>query len=615
VGAVGATELVADALRDDAGEVDTGAADVGIDVAIDVGDAVGTGESDGAGIAPPSLEQAASATSDVAAARDSAREALPTRWAVPITTSLATDFTMPRLDHTRARQSPSKSAGRKANSARQRSCPEHQRTNCWAATRTNRKLWTWPGREEPCARWLQSPSGSRRRGNATENGGAEMAWDFETDPEFEAKLAWMRTFVRDEIIPLEALADHWRSAEGRARFKQITDPLKDEVRRQGLWAAHLPPDMGGQGFGQVKLGLMHEILGACMYAPSVFGNNAPDSGNAELIAVGGTDAQREQWMQPLLEGKIRSSFSMTEPGAGADPTLLTTSAMRDGDEWVINGHKWFSSNASISDFLIVMVKTGDYEMPYKNYSMIIVPTNTPGVNILRDVPTMGEPDHKTGEPGGHAEILYENVRVPFDNIVGGEEGIGQGFALAQKRLGPGRIHHAMRWLGQSQRAFDLLCERALTRYTHGSLLAEKQMVQDWIAESYAEMQAARLLTLQAAWKMDQLHAAGKHYSDARVEIGVIKFWGAKVLYNVIDRAIQVHGSLGYTTDLPLESMYRAARAARIYDGPDEVHKVTVARQVLKRYRPSEPSIEHLPTRRAAALEKFSDYLDGFAVNE
>lgn len=442
-----------------------------------------------------------------------------------------------------------------------------------------------------------------------------MAWDFETEPEFEAKLAWMRTFVRDEIIPLEALADKWRTAQGRKVFQAITAPLKEEVKRQGLWAAHLPPDMGGQGFGQVKLGLMHEILGQTPYGPGIFGNQAPDSGNAELIAVGGTAAQREQWMQPLLDGKYRSCFSMTEPGAGADPTLLTTSAMRDGDEWVINGHKWFSSNASIADFLIVMVKTGDYEMPYKNYSMIIVPTATEGVNIVRDVPTMGEPDHKTGEPGGHAEIIYDNVRVPFENVVGGEDGIGQGFALAQKRLGPGRIHHAMRWLGQSRRAFDLLCERALTRYAHGSLLAEKQMVQDWIAQSYADMQAARLLTLQAAWKMDQLHAAGKHYSDARVEIGVIKFWGAKILHDVIDRAIQIHGSLGYTTDLPLEGMYRAARAARIYDGPDEVHKVTVARQVLKGYRASDPSIEHLPTRRAAALEKFADYLDELAVND
>ncbi|HEY4607673.1 MAG TPA: acyl-CoA dehydrogenase family protein, partial [Ilumatobacteraceae bacterium] len=185
-----------------------------------------------------------------------------------------------------------------------------------------------------------------------------MAWDFETEPEFEAKLEWMRAFVRDEIIPLETLADRWRSAEGRAVFRQITDPMKDEVRRQGLWAAHLPPDMGGMGFGQVKLGLMHEVLGQCAYAPSIFGNNAPDSGNAELIAVGGTDAQREQWMQPLLDGKVRSSFSMTEPGAGADPTLLKTTAVRDGGEWVINGHKWFSSNAPISDFLIVMVKTG-----------------------------------------------------------------------------------------------------------------------------------------------------------------------------------------------------------------------------------------------------------------
>jgi acyl-CoA dehydrogenase len=441
-----------------------------------------------------------------------------------------------------------------------------------------------------------------------------MAWDFATEPEFQAKLDWMRTFVREEIIPLETLADVWRTPEGRRRFLEITAPLKEEVKRQGLWAAHLPPDMGGLGFGQVKLGLMHEILGQCGYAPSIFGNNAPDSGNAELLAVGGTPAQREQWMQPLLDGKLRSCFSMTEPGAGADPTLLSTTATRDGDEWVINGHKWFSSNASIADFLIVMVKTGDHETPYRNYSMVIVPTSAPGVNILRDVPTMGEPDHRTGEPGGHAEIVYDNVRVPFDNIVGGEEGLGQGFALAQKRLGPGRIHHAMRWLGQSQRAFDMLCERALTRYTHGSLLAEKQMVQDWIAESYAEMQAARLLTLQAAWKMDQLHAAGRHYSDARVEIGVIKFWGAKVLYNVIDRAIQIHGSLGYTTDLPLESMYRAARAARIYDGPDEVHKVTVARQILKRYRASDPPLEHLPTRRSAAVEKFGDLLEGLSLN-
>jgi acyl-CoA dehydrogenase len=443
-----------------------------------------------------------------------------------------------------------------------------------------------------------------------------MAWDFETDPEFEEKLEWMRGFVKEEIFPLETLAAEFRSEAGRAVYADITAPLKQQVRDVGLWAAHLPPELGGGGFGQVKLGLMHEILGQSPLAPRIFGNNAPDSGNAELLSIGGTDEQKRKWMEPLLEGEIRSCFSMTEPGAGADPTMLTTQAERDGDEWVINGHKWFSSNASVADILIAMVKTNldPGASPYQSYSMIVIPADTPGVNILRDVPTMAEPDHKTGEPGGHAELLYENVRVPFENVVGGEAGIGQGFALAQKRLGPGRIHHAMRWLGVSSRAFDMLCERALTRETKGSLLAEKQMVQDWIAQSYADRQAARLLTLQAAWTMDKLHAAGRHYSEARLEIGVIKFWGAKVLLDVIDRAIQIHGSLGYTTDLPLESMYRSARAARIYDGPDEVHKVTVARQVLKRYRASDPSIDHVPTRRQAALSKYADYLDELAVN-
>jgi acyl-CoA dehydrogenase len=431
-----------------------------------------------------------------------------------------------------------------------------------------------------------------------------MAWDFSTEPEFEAQLEWAQTFVREEIIPLETLADRWR--EDRDTFNRIVAPLKEEVKRRGMWAAHLPPELGGGGWGQVKLGLMHEILGQCAYAPSIFGNQAPDSGNAELIAVGGSEEQKKKWMEPLLAGEMRSCFSMTEPGAGADPTLLTTDAVRDGDEWLINGHKWFSSNASIADFLIVMCRTNPDNEPHRRFSMIIVPTNTPGVDILRDVPTMGEPDHRTGEPGGHAEIMYRDVRVPYENVVGNE---GDGFLLAQKRLGPGRIHHCMRWLGQSRRAFDMLCERSLSRYAHGSTLAEKQMVQDWIAESYAEMQAARLLTLHAAWKMDT-EGIGK----SRVEIAAIKFWGAKVLYNVIDRAIQVHGSLGYTTDLPLESMYRAARAARIYDGPDEVHKVTVARNLLKRYKPAEVPTEHVPTRRAAALHKFADYLDNAAVS-
>jgi acyl-CoA dehydrogenase len=353
---------------------------------------------------------------------------------------------------------------------------------------------------------------------------------------------------------------------------------------------------------------MHEILGQSVYGPPIFGNNAPDSGNAELIAIGSTsDAQKAQWLFPLLEGKLRSAFSMTEPGAGADPTLLTTTAVRDGDEWVINGHKWFSTNASVADFLIVMAVTNPDVHAYAGSSMIIVPAHTPGVDIVRDVGTMEEPTPQFGRAGNHAEVIYRDVRVPIENLIGNE---GDGFALAQKRLGPGRIHHAMRWLGQSKRAFDMLCERSLSRFTHGSLLAEKQMIQQWIADSAAEMQAARLLTLHAAWKMDQVGAPA-----ARVEIAMIKYFGAKVLYDVIDRAIQVHGSLGYSTDLPLESMYRHARAARIYDGPDEVHKVTVARQILKNYRAVDVPTEHVPTRREAALQQFSDHLEALTGND
>jgi acyl-CoA dehydrogenase len=432
-----------------------------------------------------------------------------------------------------------------------------------------------------------------------------MAWDFATEPEFEEKLAWMRTFVRDEVIPLETLELPYET------LKEVVKPLQEQVKARGLWASHLPPSLGGGGFGQVKLGLMHEILGQCAYAPMVFGNNAPDSGNAELIAIGIESApekawQREKFLQPLLDGEVRSAFSMTEPGAGADPTLLKTRAVRDGDEWVINGHKWFTSNGSVADFLVVMAVTNPDVHPYQGSSMILVPRDTPGVNVLRDVPTMENPVEHYGVFGGHSEVIYTDVRVPYDNLVGRE---GDGFVLAQQRLGPGRIHHCMRWLGQSRRAFDMLCERAVSRYTHGSYLAEKQTIQNWVADSMAEMTAARLMTLFAAWKMDQVGPAA-----ARVEIAMIKYYGAQVLYNVIDRAIQIHGSLGFSTDLPLEHMYRAARAARIYDGPDEVHRVTVARKVLKEYKPVDTPTEHVPTRRKAAEAKFAEILDQVAAS-
>jgi acyl-CoA dehydrogenase len=433
-----------------------------------------------------------------------------------------------------------------------------------------------------------------------------MAWDFETEPEFEEQLEWMRAFVVDEVFPLETLDLSYE------QIVEVIKPMQAVVKERGLWAAHLPPELGGMGFGQVRLGLMHEILGQSPYGPVVFGSNAPDSGNAELLAVGmemsGNEDHRAKWLEPLLEGKLRSGFSMTEPNtAGSDPTLLSTRAVLDGDQWVIDGRKWYTTNGSLADFFIVMAVTNPDVHPYQGSSMIIVPANTPGVTVLRDVGSMDDPSVVYGKFGNHAEILYESVRVPKENLIGNE---GAGFQLAQARLGPGRIHHCMRWLGQSKRAFDMMCERAVSRYAHKSLLSEKQTVQNWIADSMAEMHAARLMTLQAAWKMDNVGAAA-----ARVEIAMIKYYGAQVLYNVIDRSLQVHGSLGYSSDMPLEAMYRAARAARIYDGPDEVHRQTVARSVLKHYEPSEIPTEHIPTRQAAAQEKFAEMLEFFAADQ
>ena len=433
-----------------------------------------------------------------------------------------------------------------------------------------------------------------------------MAWDFSTEPEFEAQLEWMRGFVRDEIFPLETLELDYD------QILAVIKPLQAEVKERSLWAAHLPADLGGAGFGQVKLGLMHEILGQTPYGPVVFGNNAPDSGNAELLAVGiaatGREDQRAEWLQPLLDGKLRSAFSMTEPHtAGSDPTLLSTQAVRDGDEYVISGRKWFTTNGSVADFLIVMAVTNPDIHPYQGSSMIIVPVDTPGVEIVRDVPSMEDPGAPFGKFGNHAEIEYHDARVPVANLIGRE---GEGFVLAQHRLGPGRIHHCMRWLGQSRRAFDMLCERAVSRFAHGSVLADKQTVQNWVADSMAEMSAARLMTLHAAWKMDREGPAA-----ARNEIAMIKYYGAGVLYNVIDRAIQVHGSLGYSCDLPLELMYRAARAARIYDGPDEVHRQTVARRTLRNYTPTEVPTEHIPTRQAAARAKFAELLDAVTADD
>jgi acyl-CoA dehydrogenase len=433
-----------------------------------------------------------------------------------------------------------------------------------------------------------------------------MAWDFSTDPEFEHKLEWMRGFVREQIWPLETLVDEL----GWDGLQRAVAPLQEQVRAQGLWAAHLDPELGGQGFGQVKLGLMHEILGTSPFAPLAFGNAAPDSGNSEILALAGTPEQKERYLHPLLAGDLKSAFSMTEPEtAGSDPTLLATRAEKDGGDWLINGHKWFSTNGSIADFLIVMAVTDPEARPHQRASMFIVDADTPGVQIVRDIATMEHPWESWARYGNHAEIRYENVRVPAQALLGAE---GAGFLIAQQRLYPGRIHHCMRWLGVARRAFDMLCERSLYRYAHGSTLSRHQTIQNWIADSEAEMQAARLMTLHAAWKMDTQGVLA-----ARKEIALIKFYGARVLHDVVDRALQAHGGLGYSTDLPLEAMYRYARAARIYDGPDEVHRASVARQVLRGYEPPADEVpsEFIPARREAARRQFADLLNAVTAND
>jgi acyl-CoA dehydrogenase len=307
-----------------------------------------------------------------------------------------------------------------------------------------------------------------------------MAWDFETEPEFQEKLDWADRFVKEEVEPLDFVWPGLQFTQLDETRRKVIDPLKDEVRRQKLWATHLGPELGGEGYGQMKLSLLNEILGRSQWAPIVFGCQAPDTGNAEIIAHYGTDEQKERYLKPLLEGEVFSCYSMTEPHAGADPTMFTTRAEKDGDEWVINGWKFFSSNARTASFLIVMAVSNPEVSAYQGMSMFLVPTDTPGVNIVRNLGLAGE----QREEGSHALIHYDDVRVPADALLGGE---GQAFAIAQTRLGGGRIHHAMRTIGMAQRALDMMCERALSRSTQGSLLADKQFVQGYIADSYAQL--------------------------------------------------------------------------------------------------------------------------------
>ena len=427
-----------------------------------------------------------------------------------------------------------------------------------------------------------------------------MTWDFETDPEFQAKLDWADDFVREEVEPLDSLWGGLEYTPLDGALRRIVEPLKQQVRAQKLWAAHLGPELGGEGYGQLKLALLNEILGRSSWAPIVFGTQAPDTGNAEIIAHYGTPEQKARYLRPLLDGEIFSCYSMTEPHAGADPTMFRTRAELDGDEWVLDGWKFFSSNANTASFFIVMAVTDPDVSAYRGMSMFLVPADTPGINIVRNLAVGTE----SADHGSHALIHYDGVRLPTDAVLGGA---GQAFAIAQTRLGGGRIHHAMRTIGLAQRAFDMMCERALSRETQGSLLADKQFVQGYIADSYAQLMQFRLFVLYTAWTIDK----HQDYRRVRKDISAIKALLPGVLQDIVQRAMQVHGALGVSNEMPFTRMWVMGASLALADGPTEVHKVTVARQVLREHRPSDDGwpTGHLPKKVAAAREKFAAELE------
>ena len=379
-----------------------------------------------------------------------------------------------------------------------------------------------------------------------------------------------RAFMDEHIYPNEAAIER----EDDDALVLLAE-LREKAREAGLWAPHVPPEAGGTGLGFLYYACLNEEIGRSAYAQLVFGCQAPDAGNAEILHLFATDEQKERFLRPLVAGEMRSFFAMTEPDvAGSDPTLLQTRATRDGDDWVIDGHKWFSSGADGAGFAVVFAISDPDAEPHRRGTMILVPSDADGVDVVRPVPVMG---HAGRGWNTHCEVRFTGVRVPIANTLGGE---GEAFRLAQKRLGPGRIHHVMRWLGQMQRAFELMCRYANEREAFGGPLAEKGTVQNWVADSAAEIQACRLLTMDTAGKIDE-------GSEARVEVALLKVYAANVLVEVIDRAIQVHGARGLTDETPLARMAMNARAARIYDGPDEVHRMTAARRILKSFREGE----------------------------
>jgi acyl-CoA dehydrogenase len=382
---------------------------------------------------------------------------------------------------------------------------------------------------------------------------------------------------------------------------ELIPPLQDQVRARGLWATHLGPELGGPGFGQVKLALLNEILGRSHSGPIVFGCQAPDSGNAEILAHYGTDDLKKRYLEPLLEGDIMSSFSMTEPHGGSDPTGFKTTARLDGDEWVINGEKWFSSHAGFSDFLIVMAVSEPDAEPHRSMSMFVVPTDTPGFEIIRNVGVWGHDDALA--EGTHPYVRYTDVRIPADHLLGER---GQGFAVAQTRLGGGRIHHAMRTVGLVTHAFDLICQRAVSRKSKGVALGDRQLVQEMIADSWLQIEQFRLLVLRTAWKIDRYN----DYRQVRADISAVKAGMPKVLLDVSSRAIQIHGSLGISTELPFGKWVLESYHMGLADGATEVHKVNLAQGLLRNYQADDGLFPpyHLPTLRDAARIRYADAL-------
>jgi acyl-CoA dehydrogenase len=397
--------------------------------------------------------------------------------------------------------------------------------------------------------------------------------DFNPTPEVESLRERIEAFMAEHVYPVEgevvqAIDDEVRPG---VPYPRILVEIRARAREQGLWNLFLPDEEFGAGLSNWEYGILCEQMGRSpIAAPMAFNCSAPDTGNAEILVEHGTDEQKDRYLRGLLEGETRSCFSMTEPEvSGSDPTTLRTRAELDGDEWVINGHKWFTSGAVGADFAIVMCVTDPDAQPYARASMILVPVDNHGFNLIRPVSVMG---HSAGP--GHCEIRYEDCRVPAGSLLGER---GAGFVIAQDRLGPGRIHHCMRAIGTAERAIEMMCDRANSRETFGEKLAEKQFVQDFIATSRMEVDQARLLTLYAAWQMD---TEGKR--RARQAISMIKVVAANVVMDVLDRAIQVHGALGVSDDTPLAGMWRFLRMLRVADGPDEVHKMVIARRELNR---------------------------------